>query len=131
MPLKVVKVRTDALVWSGVSHAVPKGWTPSRWGRTLVETLVSRPESSKAHRMLKRLVEDPLRGGRRELKPSADLRVTFRVRAEYWAALDSLAQAAGLKRMDYMHRALYAGSMFKGEWFTDWIEEEARDDIQR
>ena len=55
MPLKVVKVRTDALVWSGVSHAVPKGWTPSRWGRTLVETLVSRPESSKAHRMLKRL----------------------------------------------------------------------------
>ena len=123
MGKRSVNVRVTPKTDSLVRHAVPPDWTPSEWICCLVECLVDRPQSSQARGALKALVEDSDRVDY-DAHKKKECTLMFRVSPAHWSALASLAAETGFKRVDYLRRVLYVGSIFKSYWFGAWLREE-------
>ena len=142
MGRRTVIVRVNHQTYDAVCSAVPKDsmdddYTVSGWIRLIVETLVARPETNLRRRALMGLE------GRYGLvlpgSKTLRCKLAFRVEAEHWAALTTLARAPGkawggtynpprerpgMSRLDYFRRMVHIGSGAKGEWYERYGEDE-------
>lgn len=125
MAMKMVLVRMDQTTHAALVRSRPEGLTNSEWVRLQVEVLVSLPAESAARSELKDLLESPHRGG--SFVPKAGPRsVGVRIRPEHWAALETMAKAAGRTRKDYLRRMIYWAGIYKGGWYPAYQQEAAR-----
>lgn len=120
--MKVITPRLDKTTYNVMRRSVPEGLTASAWMRLMVEVLVSFPAESTARSELKDAVENRYRHDGFDPKPGPH-RVHFRVREDHWLVLATMAQQAGRRRLDYLRRLIYMGSMYKGGWYVAYQKE--------
>lgn len=123
MGMKVVNLKMDRETRTSLVGFKPKAMTASEWVRLQIEVLVSWPGSSLAQAALKEGAESENRGGGTSLK-AGPYEQPFRIRADHWAVLETMAQAAGVSRHLYLRRLLWAAGIFRG-WYTDYLKERA------
>lgn len=127
MGMRSVVVRVNRTTYDTVHSRMPKDLTYSAWIRQIVETLTDRPETNYRRRALQHLIESRHEGGRlldKQEEQSGPCKRMFRCQAEPWAALDSLARAAGLARTTYFRRAMYMGSIYAIRWYGRYGKDE-------
>ena len=122
MGRKMVLVRLDDTTHAALVRSRPEGLTNSEWVRLQVEVLVSFPAASAAHSELKDLLESPHRGGSFVPK-SGPHAVGCRIAEDHWAALETMAQAVGRTRKEYLRLMIYRAGIYKGGWYAMYQKE--------
>ena len=130
MGMRSVVVRVDPEGYDAVCQGKPQELTTSEWLREIVETLVARPETNYRRRMLRRVELDHLY--QKPYRPTQlTHKLTFRVEAEHWAALETLARESraiptslgftlarpSMSRTEYFRQVVYRGSEHVQEWY--------------
>lgn len=127
MGMLSVGMRVNHETYDAVSWGTPKDRTRSAWIREMVETVVARPETDPRRRALMRLVDLGYREGR--APTSLRSKLTFRVEAEHWDALATLARTPatvvrpyspprpGMSRSKYFRLLVYVGSTHVRQWY--------------
>ena len=116
MKTKVVTPWIDQQTFAALSRGLPEAMTRSEWVRTMVEVLASWSPESRARAELKDAVENPYRRAHVEIKTGPH-KFSFRVRADHWAVMETLAQEQDCSRMEYLRRVIYMGTVFRGGWY--------------